>query len=68
MEETDLETPSQAVPESESSKTPLVVCALALVGAGALAKKGFNKARQFRVIRKDRLDALEKNQSAPQAK
>jgi hypothetical protein len=67
MEETDLETTPQVDTESESSKKPVVVGALALFGAGVLAKKAFDKARKLRIVSKDRLDALE-NQSTPQAK
>lgn len=67
MEENEFETPAQVVTEPETSKTPFAVCALAIFGAGVLAKKGFDKARKLRIVSKDRLDALE-NQSTPQAK
>ncbi len=62
MEENTFE-PTPVVPNQLASKTPAFVGVLALVGAGTLAKKGFNKVRQFRVVRKDRLDELE-NQSS----
>lgn len=67
MEETEFETPVQAVPEPETSKKPLIMLGLATVGAVALAKKGFDKARRYRIVNKDDLDAL-KNQPVPEAK
>lgn len=68
MEENEFETSTQVVTESETSKTPRVVGALALFGAGVLAKKGIDRIRKLRVVSKDRLETLEKNQSTPQAK
>ncbi len=67
MEENEILTP-EIVLEPETSKTPLVVAALALVGAGAVAKKGFDKVRKLRVVSKERLENLEKNQTIHQVK
>ena len=50
--ETEVVTP-EVITDSETSKTPLLVAGLAVVGAVAVGKKAFNKVRQYKIIRRD---------------
>lgn len=54
MEENEYEIETPVVDsDSDTSKMPLVVVGLALVGGATVAKKAFNKVRGYRIVRKD---------------
>lgn len=46
------------VGQLSDSKTPIVIVGLAVIGGAAVAKKAFEKARSYRIVRKSKLEAL----------